>query len=64
MLVLALLALVGPAPVLLALGLPPAAAAPGPPLVVPAGAYAWPLAGVDGSAAPERAGAVGTATRL
>jgi len=52
------------APVLLALGPSPAAAAPGPPLVVPAGAFAWPLAGVDGNAAPERAGAVGTATRL
>ncbi|WP_433787206.1 peptidoglycan DD-metalloendopeptidase family protein [Actinomycetospora sp. CA-101289] len=61
MLVLAVLVLV---PLVLAPGPPPAAAASGPPLVVPVGAYAWPLAGVDGTAAPERAGAVGTATRL
>ena len=52
-------------PVLLALGLAhPAAAAPAPPPVVPVGAFDWPLAGVDGTGAPERAGAVGAATRL
>jgi murein DD-endopeptidase MepM/ murein hydrolase activator NlpD len=42
----------------------PAAAAPAPPPVVPAGAFGWPVAGVDGRAAPVTAGAPGTVTRL
>ncbi|MDD7941131.1 M23 family metallopeptidase [Actinomycetospora lutea] len=41
-----------------------AVAAPAPPPVVPVGAFGWPVAGVDGRAAPATAGAPGTVTRL
>lgn len=52
--------------VVLLLGRAPARAEvpPAPPPVVPVGAFAWPLAGVDGRGAPARAGAVGAVTRL
>lgn len=42
----------------------PATAVPAPPPVVPAGTFGWPVAGVDGSAAPATAGTPGTVTRL
>ncbi|PVZ14491.1 M23 family metallopeptidase [Actinomycetospora cinnamomea] len=66
LLAVALPAVALPAAALPAGALPAArsAPAPDPPLVVSADAFAWPLAGVDGTGAPERAGETGTATRL
>ncbi|GAA4937806.1 peptidase M23-like protein [Actinomycetospora succinea] len=42
----------------------PAGAAAAPPPVVPVGAFGWPVAGVDGRAAPATAGSPGAVTRL
>ena len=50
--------------VLAALPAAPARAAPLPPPVVPAGAFGWPVAGVDGRAAPATGGTPGAVTRL